>query len=99
MGRTVIILLLLLMVFFGGVSYGSKEPNWQNPNTIESEVVETYPIIEVVESEPELEPEPIDQHEEELAVYRTASLFEKVVATFYDTCISIMYQFVSLFFD
>lgn len=95
MGRTVIILLLLLMVFFGGVSYGSKEPNWQEPNTIEPEVVETYPIIEVVESEAES----IDQHEEELAVYRTASLFEKVVATFYDTCISIMYQFVSLFFD
>jgi len=95
MGRTVIILLLLMMVFFGGVSYGAKEPEWQRPSVVEPEVVETYPIIELEDSEIE----PFDHQEEELGVYRTASMFENVVSTFYDICIGIMYQFVSLFFD
>lgn len=82
------------MLFFGGVTYGAKERTTTEQPVVEVEIEETHPIIEVEEKEMD-----ILQSEEDPVVNRTASVLEKIVATFYDACIQIMYQFVSLFFD
>jgi len=100
MMRPFVIILLLLVVFFGGVSYGANENEPQETTITEMdvediEVEETYPIIEIAENESEVLKK---REEEEPAIYQTASLFEKIVTTFYEACIGIIYQFANLFF-
>lgn len=82
-----------MMLFFGGVTYGAKN----DLKTEQADIIveETHPIIEVEEKEIDT----LEGEEEELAIHRTASILEKVVTTFYEGCIQLMYQFVSLFFD
>lgn len=83
------------MLFFGGVSYGSKGTDKGVSEIIETEVTETYPVIELKETKSET----MEQADEELVIYRTASFFEKIFTFFYDKGIGLMYRFVDLFFE
>src|SRR5690625_7288525 len=87
--RILVILLLSIMLFFGGVTYGAKEPSIQEPTVVDVE--ETYPILEVEEKEIDTQ----QPEEEELAIHRTASILEKIVTSFYEAFIHMIYQFVS----
>ncbi len=91
--RIIVILLLSIMLFFGGVTYGAKDPSMQEPTVVDVE--ETYPILEVEEKEIDT----YQSEEEDLAIHRTASILEKMVTGFYEACIHVIYQFVSLFFN
>lgn len=104
MKRMFIRLLICLLIFIGGVSYGINDeekvinPN-ENANKIE--VNETEPIIEVIDEDTKV----IQQRDEQVEaedtslVYKTATFFDKVVSSFYEVGVGLIYQFVNLFFD
>lgn len=91
MGRTIFILLLSMFIFLGGVSYGAKDTANVTPVVTETSVEETYPIIEIDETQ-------LQPSDDELPIYQAASWFENVVLTIYDSGVRIIYQFVELFF-
>lgn len=103
MQKLIIRLLIGMLIFIGGVSYGAIEEEAsikQNEANIydETEVSETYPLIEVGEKEEDTINQ-TDVDDNESIIHTTAALFGKVVSSFYEVGVGLIYQFVDLFFD
>lgn len=97
MKRFVVVVLLLAVFFFGGMTYGNveKQSIQEKPSEfieIENEFIENVDIIPY-----ETEVVRVDVGTDRLN--KTAGFFEKVVNSFYEGIITILYSIAGLFFD